>query len=218
MAFQHRILLVEDHQIVRDGLRACLAADPRWLVVGECADAGEVSATCEAVRPDLVLLDIAMPGGNGIDVARRLLRRYGDALRVVILSAHDEPSFVREALHAGARGYVNKASAFAELATALSAVVQGRIYVSPSLSASVARGRDEGNETDAAFGQLSVREREVLQLLAEGLSSKECGAQLGISHKTVHVHRANLKQKLGLQSEADLVKYAIRAKLTSTGA
>lgn len=217
MGFHHRIVLVEDHRIVRDGLRACLSADQRWQVVGECAEAGEVLPLCESAKPDLVLLDIGIPGGNGIDVARRLLRRFGDELRIIILSAHEEPSFVREALHAGARGYVNKASAFAELATALTTVVQGRLYVSPSLAAAAMSPRNESNDTDNAFAQLSVREREVLQLLAEGLSSKEAGARLGISHKTVHVHRANLKQKLGLHSDAELVKYAIRAKLTSSG-
>ncbi len=210
-----RVLLADDHQLFRDGLRALLAVTPGWSVVGEASDGLEALRLCHELRPDLALLDISMPGLNGIEATRRVVVEL-PATRVLILSMHSDRRFVAEALRAGARGYLLKDSPFPEVVRAMRAAREGHVYLSPAITDVVAQDfavRVPPAE-DSAFKLLSPREREVLQLLAEGHGTKEIAAQLSVSGKTIETHRRQIMEKLGLHSVAELTKYAIREGLT----
>ena len=182
------VLLADDHQVVLSGLKAMLAGESDVRVIGEATDGLEVVPMVEQHKPDVLVLDLMMPGLNGLEVARQLEKR-APSTRVVILSMHANEAYVVEALRAGASGYVLKQSPGNEVGQAIRAVMSGRRYLSPPL-------------TD-----------EVLQLAAEGLTNAEIGKRLDIGKRTVETHRANLIRKLDLKSHADLVKYAIRRGL-----
>ena len=208
------VLLADDHQVVLSGLKAMLAGEPEFRVVGEATDGLQVVPLVEQHKPDVLVLDLMMPGLNGLEVARQLDKR-APSTKVVILSMHANEAYVVEALRAGAAGYVLKQSPGNELGQAIRAVMTGRRYLSPPLSDEVLR-RFEERMTSAAldpYETLSGREREVLQLAAEGLTNAEIGKRLDIGKRTVETHRANLIRKLDLKSHADLVKYAIRRGL-----
>ncbi len=211
-----RIILADDHQIFREGLRTLLEKQPGTRVVGEAADGREAVRLTAERQPHLVIMDISMPVMNGIEASRQILADHPETL-IVGLSMHADCRFVLETLKAGARGYLLKDSAFEELAAAIREVRLGRIYLSPAATDLVVRDflqREQPARAPGAFGVLSSREREVLQLIAEGRSTKEIAADLGISAKTVETHRKQIMHKLKLFSIAELTKYAIREGLT----
>lgn len=208
-----RLLLADDHTLVRAGIRGLLAALADVEVIGETGDGHEALSLAETLRPDVVLLDIGMPGLNGLEVAARLMK-LDPAIRVVILSMHKSEEYVLQALRAGAAGYLLKGSAVAELEVAIRAVARGDTYLSPEVSKRVV---DEyvsrtGGETDP-LAALTPRQREILQLVAEGHTNKEIAQRLGVSHRTVEAHRNQLMKRLDVHDLAGLVRFAMRAGL-----
>jgi two-component system response regulator NreC len=209
-----RVLLADDHRLFREALRTVLERECE--VVGEAASGEEAVALAARTHPDIVLLDVGMPGVGGLNAAHRLARESPNS-KVVILSQHDDEEYVIEAMvDAGAAGYLVKTDAASELLSALRAVATGRRYLSATVAPAVlARLKNTSGETRAggATVKLTRREREVLSLIGEGATSKDIAARLGISPKTAQVHRDNLKQKLKAKSTAAIVRYAIKYKL-----
>jgi DNA-binding NarL/FixJ family response regulator len=210
-----RILLADDHGLVRKGLRLLIESQDGMEVVGEACDGREALKLAGELKPEIAILDIAMPNLNGIDAAAQLAKR-GDKVRVIILSMHSDESYVVRALDAGARGYLLKDSAEEDLVQAIRTVAQGRPYFSPAISATLLedyiRTLHQRGLTDT-YDLLTDREKEVLQLLAEGKSNKEVAALLNLSPYTVETHRTNLMQKLNLHNTAEIVLYAVRKKI-----
>jgi len=208
-----RVLLADDHTLVRAGLRGLLEGLQGVEVVGEAGEGQETLRLAKTLRPDVVLLDIGMPGLNGLEVAGRLAT-IDPAIRVLILSMHSTEEYVVRALRAGSAGYLLKGSAVAELEVALRAVARGDTYLSPAVSKHVVDDyvRRTGGAEDP-LEALTPRQREILQLAAEGQSSKEIATQLGISYRTVEAHRAQLMERLGLHDLAGLVRFAVRVGL-----
>ncbi len=210
-----RLLLVDDHALFSASLRSLLEREQDFEVIGE-ADHG-VAAVRQArlLRPDLVLVDLAMPGLNGIEATRRMTTEM-TGIKVLALSMHSDPRFVEAALEAGAAGYLLKSCTFEELGLAIRTVLAGRAYLSPAIAGAVVdalRKRRPAGATAATA--LTQREREVLQLLAEGHGTREIGCRLCMSPKTVHTHRKKIMEKLRIPSVAGLTKYAIQEGLTS---
>lgn len=207
-----RVLLADDHAIVRRGLRSLIEAEPGAQVVGEAGDGFEAVRLAEDTKPDVIVLDIAMPKLNGIDVAGRV-RALDDPPKVIILSMHADESYILRALAAGAQAYLLKDSTDEDLWPAIRAVMNGMPFVSAAVSAVLVedyvRHLQSRGLTDT-FHLLTAREREVLQLLAEGRSNKEVAALLDVGVSTVETHRANLMQKLNLHNTAEIVLYAVR--------
>ena len=207
-----RVLVCDDHAIVRRGLRSILATEPGLTVVGEAGDGQEALRLAKDLHPDIVVLDLAMPMLNGIDVAARL-QKMERAPRTVILSMHSDESYIIRALAAGARAYLLKDATDEDLIPAIRAVAAGRPFFSPAVTAVLVedymrRLQDRGL-TDS-YHLLTDREKEVLQLLAEGRANKEVATLLDLSLSTVETHRANLMQKLNLHNTAEVVLYAVR--------
>jgi RNA polymerase sigma factor (sigma-70 family) len=205
------LVLADDHHIVRKGLRALLEAEGDFAVIGEEADGLKVVALVERLRPDVLLLDVQMPGIGGLEITRQIAK-CAIQTRVVILSMHANETYVLEALRHGAAGYVLKDADPAEMVQAVREVSAGRRYLSPALSerAIEAYAQKAQAALEDAYESLTTREREVLQLAAESSSVSEIAARLGISPRTVETHRENLMRKLGLQSQTDLIRYAFR--------
>ncbi|MCA1664331.1 MAG: response regulator transcription factor [Myxococcales bacterium] len=208
------ILLADDHQVIIDGLKALLSGEPDMEVIGQATDGLQVLPRVLELKPEVVVLDLMMPGLGGLEVARQL-RDRAPATKVIILSMHSNDAYVVEALRNGAAGYVLKQADARALIDAIRAVRSGRRYLSPPLSEDkLARW-----ETDAKaapfdpYDTLSTREREVLQLAAEGLTSAAIGERLTIGKRTVETHRANLQRKLGVKTQADLVRFAVKKGL-----
>jgi len=208
-----RVLLADDHTLVRAGIRSLLKGLENVEVVGEAGDGQEAVRLAESLRPDVVLLDVGMPGLNGLDVAARLVA-HDASIRVLILSMHTSEEYVLRALRAGCAGYLLKGSAVAELEIAVRAVARGETYLSPAVSKHVMDDyvRRTGGATDP-IDALTPRQREVLQLVAEGNTSKDIADRLGLSFKTVDAHRAQIMERLGLHDVAGLVRFAIRMGL-----
>jgi DNA-binding NarL/FixJ family response regulator len=206
-----RILLVDDHAMVRQGIRSLLEGHGGYQIVGEAGDGREVLHQLAAATPDLAIMDVAMPRLNGIETTRQI-RAMSPITRVLMLSMHDDPQYVLEALRAGACGYVLKEGAFRELLAAIDAVMQGKVYLSQALHAmKVAEMRQgSGQGPPSALAGLTPRERQVLQLIAEGNSGTEIARELGISARTVESHRERIMAKLDLHSIADLTRFAVR--------
>jgi len=205
------IVLTDDHPIVRQGLRALLQAESGFAVVGEASDGLEAIKLLERCKPDVLVLDLMMPGMNGLEVLRQS-KQVSSQTRVIVLSMHSNEAYVLEALKRGALGYVLKDSSSTDLIQAIREVVTGRRYLSPPLSeraieAYVQKGQDTGENPDTT---LTTREREVFQLAAEGHTNQEIADLLSISPRTVEIHRAKMMHKLGLHHQADLVRYAMR--------
>ena len=211
-----KILLADDHQIVREGLNAILAKHPDLKVVGEAADGRTAVRLARDLAPDVVIIDIGMPDLNGIEATRQIVAEV-PGVKVIALSMHADKQFVSGMLKAGAAGYLLKYCASEELLQAIQTVRANRVYLSPDLVGLVVEDyvqQLEGRDA-SAFKVLTPREREVLQLLAEGRTTREIAARLHVSVKTIEVHRKQMMDKLGLQSLAELIKYAIREGLTS---
>jgi DNA-binding NarL/FixJ family response regulator len=205
-----RVLLADDHTLIRAGIRGLLQGLDGVEVVGEAGDGHEALRLAQTLHPDIVLLDIGMPGLNGLEVAARLMK-LEPVMRVVILSMHTSEEYVLQALRAGAAGYLLKGSAVAELELAIRAVARGDIYLSPAVSRSVVDEyvRRTGGEADP-LAALTPRQREVLQLVAEGHSSKDIAQQLGLSYRTIETHRNQLMKRLDIHDLTGLVRFAVR--------
>jgi DNA-binding NarL/FixJ family response regulator len=206
-----RILVADDHDVVRQGIRRVLEAQPGWIVCGEAIDGREAVALAVALQPDVVVIDISMPGLNGIDATRRI-RKLVPKAQVIVLTMHDAEEVIGEALDAGASGCVLKSDSGRALAAAIHAVRRRELYVSGGFRVAP-RKPDSGGTAPHGRPGLTGREREVLQLLTEGHANKEIAAMLGISLKTAETHRARVMNKLGLHSMSDLVRYAIRNRI-----
>lgn len=210
-----RTLLADDHQLLIDGLRPLLENQPNIEVVGVAKDGLKAAELALNQKPNMILLDISMPKLNGIDTARRVLRELPDT-KIIMLSMHADQRFIRESLRVGARGYILKESAASEVIEAIAAVHRGELFFSLSIRDQVLRDYVDRVREDKhpSESPLSGREREVLQILAEGRSTKDAARLLNISVKTVESHRKQIMDKLDLHSIAELTKYAIREGLT----
>jgi DNA-binding NarL/FixJ family response regulator len=209
-----RVLVADDHAIVRTGIRHVLESEPGFAVVAEAATGAEALDLAGSLRPDVAVLDISMPGESGLRVAAELRQRSPDT-RVLILSMHDNTEYVLESLRAGAHGYLLKDSAATELRGAIRAVRRGESYFSPAVAgklSAVVRG-DAAASAAGALAQLTARERQVLVGVAQGHTNREIAQQLGISHRTVESHRESLMKKLGVRTVAGLTRLALEAGL-----
>lgn len=217
MGNEYRLVLAEDHTILREGVRAIFAAEEDLTVVGEATDGREAIQRAEELRPDLVLLDLSMPRTGGLDALKEI-KRVSEGTRVLVLTVHKTEEYVHAALQAGADGYVLKDSSSADLLQAVRSVLAGERYLSPAIAGSVVAGSPNPREASglqSAFELLSSREREVLKLIAEGYRNREIGDYLCISPKTVEKHRASLMAKLGLHSISALTAYAFERGLVT---
>lgn len=207
-----RILLADDHTVVRNGLRLILERQPSFEVVGEAADGREVVAVAEAQRPDVVVMDIGMPGLNGIEAARRIISAHPETA-VAILSMHADEGYVIRALKAGVKAYLLKDSAEADLIAAIHAISEGKSFFSPAISRLLKEDymrQIEDHDVEDSYELLTAREREVLHLVAEGKTNKEVANLLNVSLFTIETHRAHILQKLNLHSVPELILYAVR--------
>lgn len=209
-----RVFLADDHKILRESLRLYLSHEADIEVVGEAPDGLEAYSGILAIMPDIVILDISMPKLNGLDLCSKLKQEH-PAIKVIILSMHKGENSIHKALNIGVNGYVLKDNALEDLTNAIRTVWNGKMFISQDLIEMVVNGyiQEGGKKAGSEAEVLSIREREILQLLAEGLSNKEVADELHISIKTVETHRANIMKKLGLKNIADLVLYAVRNQL-----
>lgn len=210
-----RILLADDHSLLREGLRLLLERQPGFAVVGEAGDGREAVRLAEELQPDVVVMDIAMPELNGIEATLRIVHGL-PRTSVLILSMHHDESYVARALKAGARGYLLKDSLKSDLLNAVVAATEGRSFFSPKVSRILQEDymrRLTGGDVEDSFELLTDREREILQLVAEGKTNKEVASRLGLSVHTVDTHRGNILQKLNLHSVPELILYAVRKKI-----
>ncbi len=210
-----RILVADDHGVVRKGLRLMLEQDPDTKVVGEAADGREAVRLAEELQPDIVIMDISMPGLNGIEATSQIIKRSPD-IGVIVLSMHSDVGYILRTLTAGAKGYLLKESAENDLHAAVRSVRKGKRFLSAAIAHSllddyVNQLRQKGMED--SYELLTEREKEVLQLLAEGKSNKEVAGLLNLSVYTVETHRTNLMQKLNLHNTAEIVLYAVRKNI-----
>lgn len=210
------ILLVDDHRIVREGLRTLLGQQPDLEVVGEAADGREAVTQARLLKPDVIVMDIAMPELNGVEATRLILAELPTA-RIVALSMYADRRFVAEILRAGALGYVLKDGAFEELALAIRTITEGKTYLSPSIAGLVVEELMQRTSAPGSpsLGGLTPRERQVLKLLADGMRPREIAQDLSISVKTVEVHKQNLMNKLEIHTASELTRFAIREGLTT---
>jgi DNA-binding NarL/FixJ family response regulator len=208
-----RIFIADDHEVVRKGLCALLQAEPGWEICGEAADGREAAEKIRALKPDVSILDIGMPGLNGLEATRQILKDDPRA-KVLILTFHDSDQVVRDVLNAGAKGFLLKSDAARDLVVAIEALRRDKSYFTSKVAAMVLEGYLKGGTKAPAVAvgrdRLTPREREVVQLLAEGKSTKEVAVALGLSVKTAETHRSNIMRKLQLHSVSDLVLYAVR--------
>jgi DNA-binding NarL/FixJ family response regulator len=203
-----RLLLVDDHAVVREGLRALLASDARFEVVGEASEGETAIAAATTLQPDVVVMDVSLPGLNGVQATRRIKAQQPD-VRVVALTVHEEGGYLRSLLDAGASAYVLKRSAASELVRALQVVSDGGTYLDPSMAGQLVGKLVRNTREIGPAPALSERESEVLKLVARGYSNKEIAGKLQVSVKTVETYRYRAVEKLGLRGRADLVRYAI---------
>jgi DNA-binding NarL/FixJ family response regulator len=208
-----RLLIADDHEIVRRGFRAILEAQPDCQVVGESGDGRKAVEMAKELRPDIVVLDISMPSLNGLEAARQILKSRPQT-KILILTMHESDSLIREVLDAGARGYILKTDAGRDLVAAVDALRRNKTFFTSRVAQMILDGYLKGDtkpdDGDGAGDRLTPRQREIVQLLAEGKSSKEVAVALGLSVKTAETHRANIMRKLDCHSVSEVVRYAIR--------
>lgn len=209
-----RILIADDHELVRRGLAALLQSHEGWEICAEAKDGREAVDKARQLKPDIVILDVGMPNLNGLAATRQLMQQDSE-LKVIVLTITDSDQVIREALDAGARGFVLKSDAARDLVTAVEAVQRNRMFFTPRVNDMVLAGfldrRENGSTVESPkLPKLTPREREVIQLLAEGKSSKEVASLLNLSTKTAETHRSNIMRKLGIHSIRDLVVYAVK--------
>jgi len=212
-----RVLLADDHTLIRAGLRLVVEQQPEFTVVGEAADGRQAVALAESLKPDIVVMDIGMPGLNGIEACRQIRESLPDT-QVVMLSMHSDEGYVLRALKAGARAYLLKDSAEADLARAIRAASEGKSFFSPAVGKVLLEDymrKLQRTGAEDSYDLLTPREREILQLVAEGQSSKEIAGLLHLSVYTVETHRARLMQKLNLRGVPELILYAVRKGIVS---
>jgi two-component system response regulator NreC len=212
-----RILLADDHTVIRSGLRVLLDRQPGFRVVAEAAEGHEAVKMAETHAPHVAVVDVAMPKLNGIDAVRQITAKHPE-IAVVILSMHADEGYVLRALKAGARGYLLKDSPEADLISAIRAVHEGKAFFSPAISKLLAEDylrQLQQRAVEDSYELLTIRERQVLQLLAEGRSNKEAATELGLSLYTVETHRSNILQKLNLRGTPELILYAVRKGVIS---
>ena len=217
MKEKQRIVIAEDHTILREGLRALLSREPNFEVVGEAEDGREAIRLVEQLTPDLILTDLSMPKMNGVEAIREIRKRAPET-KILALTVHRTEEYILEVLQAGADGYILKDASSTELIMAIKSVLRGDRFLSPSVSHMVIEGYLEGRttfETSSPWATLTKREREILKLIAEGHKNKEIADYLCISVKTVEKHRANLMRKLDLHSAAALTAYAMERGLVT---
>lgn len=212
-----KILLADDHQIMREGLVALLEREPGLQVVGQAEDGRAAVQLARKVNPDVVVMDVSMPDLNGIDATRQILEENRQ-IKVIALSMHADRRFVKGMLQAGASGYLLKHSASQELIKAIKVVMANRVYLSPEVAGVVVEDYKAPAPDTSAFAVLTPREREVLQLFAEGKTTRQIAATLHLGLKTVEAYRRQIMEKLSCQSLAELIKYALREGLTSLDA
>jgi len=213
-----KLLIADDHQMMREGLRAMIEKEPDMKVIGEAQDGLSTVDLARKLAPDVVVMDVSMPDLNGIEAARKIIKANPN-LKVVALSGHIDQHFVREMFTAGAVAYIHKQAASDELVRAIRDVMAGKKYISSDAARGIVNSylkRPQAQNKAPVFATLTEREREVLQLIAEGRCTKDVGGALGVSVKTVETHRHNIMEKLNLRSVAELTKYAIREGITST--
>ena len=204
-----RILIVDDYEVVRRGIRTLLEGEPGWEVCGEASTGPAAVETAARLKPDIVILDLGLPELHGLEVTRRILQRRPDT-EVLVLTMHASEELIRQVLRAGAHGYVLKSDAGEQLITAVRSLQEHQPFLTTRVTEVVLDGFLKGVADDAVGEALTPREREVLQLVAEGRSSKSIAAGLGVTVKTIESHRASLMRKLHLRTVADLVRYAVR--------
>ncbi len=211
-----RVLVSDDHAVVRRGLRALLEAQPGWVVCGEAVNGHEAVRKAKALKPDIVIMDITMPGSNGLEATSKILKNTPDA-RVLILSMHEAPEVIERVLASGARGFVLKSDAERDLVEAVKTLNEGRTFYTPTASELMLehfRDEPQGDaKTAMSDRRLSLREREIVQLIAEGISNKQIATTLNVSVRTIETHRAKIMSKLHCKSLTDLVRYAIRNRM-----
>ena len=215
MTDPYRVIIAEDHTILREGLRALLSADPRFEVVAEAEDGRAAIESCEDYLPDLLLMDLSMPKMNGLEAIKEI-KRQNPEMKIIALTVHKTEEYILATLQAGANGYVLKDATHSELIMAMEHVMAGKRYLSPGVSEKVIEGYLDGKRTlksKTTWEALTSREREILKLIAEGYRNKEIADDLCISSKTVEKHRANLMKKLDLHNTAELTAYAMEKGL-----
>jgi DNA-binding NarL/FixJ family response regulator len=214
-----RVLVVDDHAIVRDGVKAVLALSEDIEVVGEAADGRDAIEQCRRLDPDIVLMDIAMPGLGGLEATLEL-KRQGRRAKVLVLTQYEDREYIRRFLNAGVAGYVLKKAAGAELQAAIRSADRGGLVLDPAVAREALEGSTRPAETTAPvdpYETLTDREKQILKLIAEGRSNKEAAHLLGISVKTAMSHREHLMEKLGLHNRTELIKFALRAGVIKSG-
>jgi DNA-binding NarL/FixJ family response regulator len=209
-----RILIADDHELVRRGIRALLEAEPNWSVIADVNDGQKALEEAQRLKPDIVILDISMPRLNGLEAARRIKKTLPE-IKVLIVTMHDSENVAREVLESGARGYVTKAETARDLVTAVSALQKGKTFFTSRvdqlmLESFLQAGSGKKSSQPVTRDRLTSRQREIVQSLAEGKTNKEIAVLLNLSVKTVETHRANIMKRLGYHSVSDLVLYAIR--------
>jgi DNA-binding NarL/FixJ family response regulator len=202
-----KLLVADDHEVVRNGVRSLLEAQPGWHVTAEARNGREAVEKAKRLKPDVVVLDIGMPSLNGLEAARQMIKN-DPHIKIVILTMHESENLIREVLKVGARGYVSKADAIQDLVTAINAVRSGVTFFTAKVSEIVLEGYLD--KSGATNSRLTPRQREIIQLLAEGQSSKEIAVALGLSVKTADTHRANIMRRLNCHSASEIVRYAVR--------
>jgi DNA-binding NarL/FixJ family response regulator len=211
-----RLLVADDHEIVRKGLRTLLEEQPGWKVEAEANDGRDAVKKASELKPDIAVMDIGMPSLNGLEATRQILKSAGRT-KVLILTMHESDPLIREVLDAGARGYLLKTDASRDLVAAVDALRRNKTFFTSKVAQMILDGylnkKTQPEDAESANGRLTPRQREIVQLLAEGKSSKEVAAALGLSVKTAETHRANIMRRLNCHSVSELVRYAIRSQI-----